>query len=227
MMVAGSSAAALGQGHDRICFWAALQVLAPFAIGFTVFVCHLVAVPIDGCSINRKPQQRISILRCVLRCRQKLATCQLQCALKSALPINQCTAASGTFNLPIARPSLLVLCTPYSGALIRASSHQRHLVRMNPRSADTAAAQTVSRHVSVQGQLHLVVTEPTPTCMWCCVQDRPVGFLVSAPWRRVAASHVCREHVHCRIAHVLVHIVTQKLTQLAMHAALQGGSAQR
>jgi glycerol uptake facilitator-like aquaporin len=32
---------------------AALQVLAPFAIGFTVFVCHLIAIPIDNCSINR------------------------------------------------------------------------------------------------------------------------------------------------------------------------------
>jgi glycerol uptake facilitator-like aquaporin len=31
-----------------------LQVLAPFAIGFTVFICHLIAVPIDGCSINRE-----------------------------------------------------------------------------------------------------------------------------------------------------------------------------
>jgi MIP family channel proteins len=29
-----------------------LPVLAPFAIGFTVFICHLIAVPIDGCSIN-------------------------------------------------------------------------------------------------------------------------------------------------------------------------------
>lgn len=32
-------------------------MLAPFAIGFTVFVCHLVAVPIDGCSINREPRR--------------------------------------------------------------------------------------------------------------------------------------------------------------------------
>lgn len=31
-----------------------LPVLAPFAIGFTVFICHLVAIPIDGCSINRE-----------------------------------------------------------------------------------------------------------------------------------------------------------------------------
>ncbi len=31
-----------------------MQVLAPMAIGFTVFICHLVAIPIDGCSINRK-----------------------------------------------------------------------------------------------------------------------------------------------------------------------------
>ncbi|KAK9829737.1 hypothetical protein WJX72_007578 [[Myrmecia] bisecta] len=29
-----------------------LPVLAPMAIGFTVFICHLVAIPIDGCSIN-------------------------------------------------------------------------------------------------------------------------------------------------------------------------------
>lgn len=29
-----------------------LPVLAPFAIGFTVFICHLVAIPLDGCSIN-------------------------------------------------------------------------------------------------------------------------------------------------------------------------------
>jgi MIP family channel proteins len=29
-----------------------LPVLAPFAIGFTVFICHLIAIPIDGCSIN-------------------------------------------------------------------------------------------------------------------------------------------------------------------------------
>ena len=31
----------------------ALQILAPFAIGFAVFVCHLCAIPLDGCSINR------------------------------------------------------------------------------------------------------------------------------------------------------------------------------
>ena len=36
----------------RCCTW--LQVLAPFAIGFTVFICHLIAIPIDGCSINRE-----------------------------------------------------------------------------------------------------------------------------------------------------------------------------
>lgn len=29
-----------------------LPVLAPFAIGFTVFVCHLVAIPIDNCCVN-------------------------------------------------------------------------------------------------------------------------------------------------------------------------------
>lgn len=29
-----------------------LQVLAPLAIGMTLFVCHLVAIPIDGCSVN-------------------------------------------------------------------------------------------------------------------------------------------------------------------------------
>lgn len=29
-----------------------LPVLAPFAIGFAVFVCHLAAIPLDGCSIN-------------------------------------------------------------------------------------------------------------------------------------------------------------------------------
>ena len=28
---------------------ALVQVLAPLAIGMTVFVCHLVAIPIDGC----------------------------------------------------------------------------------------------------------------------------------------------------------------------------------
>jgi glycerol uptake facilitator-like aquaporin len=29
-----------------------LSALAPFAIGVTVFLCHIVAVPIDGCSVN-------------------------------------------------------------------------------------------------------------------------------------------------------------------------------
>lgn len=29
-----------------------LPVLAPMAIGFTVLICHLVALPIDGCSVN-------------------------------------------------------------------------------------------------------------------------------------------------------------------------------
>lgn len=29
-----------------------LPVLAPFAIGITLFLCHIVAVPIDGCSVN-------------------------------------------------------------------------------------------------------------------------------------------------------------------------------
>ena len=27
-----------------------VQVLAPLAIGMTLFVCHLIAVPVDGCS---------------------------------------------------------------------------------------------------------------------------------------------------------------------------------
>ena len=31
-----------------------LPILAPAAIGLAVFICHLAAVPIDGCSINRK-----------------------------------------------------------------------------------------------------------------------------------------------------------------------------
>lgn len=31
---------------------ASLQVLAPFAIGIVVFLCHLFMVPLDGCSIN-------------------------------------------------------------------------------------------------------------------------------------------------------------------------------
>ena len=31
-----------------------LPILAPAAIGMTVFICHLAAVPIDGCSVNRK-----------------------------------------------------------------------------------------------------------------------------------------------------------------------------
>ena len=29
-----------------------MQALAPFAIGVTVFLCHLVALPVDGCSVN-------------------------------------------------------------------------------------------------------------------------------------------------------------------------------
>eukprot|EP00878_Enallax_costatus_P008329 GHUV01008707.1.p1 GENE.GHUV01008707.1~~GHUV01008707.1.p1 ORF type:complete len:230 (+),score=37.24 GHUV01008707.1:169-858(+) len=29
-----------------------LPVLAPFAIGITLFLCHMIAVPIDGCSVN-------------------------------------------------------------------------------------------------------------------------------------------------------------------------------
>ena len=33
------------------CSWH-VQVLAPFAIGFAVFVAHLCAIPLDGCSIN-------------------------------------------------------------------------------------------------------------------------------------------------------------------------------
>ncbi len=31
-----------------------VQVLAPTAVGFWVFICHLVAIPIDGCSVNRE-----------------------------------------------------------------------------------------------------------------------------------------------------------------------------
>ena len=31
-----------------------LPILAPAGIGFAVFVCHLAAVALDGCSINRK-----------------------------------------------------------------------------------------------------------------------------------------------------------------------------
>jgi aquaporin PIP len=38
--------------HTRGANSAHLPVLAPFAIGIVVFLCHLVAVPIDGCSVN-------------------------------------------------------------------------------------------------------------------------------------------------------------------------------
>lgn len=31
-----------------------LQVLAPLAVGLWVFLANLVAIPIDGCSINRE-----------------------------------------------------------------------------------------------------------------------------------------------------------------------------
>ena len=31
-----------------------LPILAPAGIGFAVFICHLAAVALDGCSINRK-----------------------------------------------------------------------------------------------------------------------------------------------------------------------------
>lgn len=37
---------------NRSLVTAHIPVLAPFAIGFTVFICHLVAIPLDGCSIN-------------------------------------------------------------------------------------------------------------------------------------------------------------------------------
>ena len=30
-----------------------VQVLAPFAIGMAVYVAHVVAVPLDGCALNR------------------------------------------------------------------------------------------------------------------------------------------------------------------------------
>ena len=40
--------------HARAQSTSHLPILAPAAIGLTVFVCHLAAVPIDGCSINRK-----------------------------------------------------------------------------------------------------------------------------------------------------------------------------
>lgn len=38
--------------RNREAIGAHLPILAPLAIGFTVFICHLVAIPIDGCSIN-------------------------------------------------------------------------------------------------------------------------------------------------------------------------------
>ena len=28
------------------------QILAPFAIGMSVFIIHLILIPVDGCSIN-------------------------------------------------------------------------------------------------------------------------------------------------------------------------------
>ncbi len=33
-----------------LCLLMSLQVLAPLAIGMTLFVCHLIAIPVDGCS---------------------------------------------------------------------------------------------------------------------------------------------------------------------------------
>ena len=37
---------------ERAVSTAPLPILAPLSIGMIVFACHLVAIPIDGCSIN-------------------------------------------------------------------------------------------------------------------------------------------------------------------------------
>ena len=42
-----------------------MQVLAPFAIGMVVFLAHTVAIPIDGCSVNRAPLTHPSDTLCM------------------------------------------------------------------------------------------------------------------------------------------------------------------
>ena len=51
-----------------------LPVLAPAAIGMAIFICHLAAVPIDGCSVNRKSLMYCVVLRTLCEQRTTDAT---------------------------------------------------------------------------------------------------------------------------------------------------------
>ena len=73
-----------------------LQVLAPFAIGFTVFVCHLIAIPIDNCSINRAA--RLLPLLCVASLMQLRQSHDL-----AALPLHHMTPAAQRYHLTVNR----------------------------------------------------------------------------------------------------------------------------
>ena len=57
------------------------QVLAPMAIGMAVFVCHLVAIPLDGCRCARRACVLLHSPACsCVRAHTRCSECSTCCA---------------------------------------------------------------------------------------------------------------------------------------------------
>ena len=85
-----------------------LPVLAPAAIGMAIFICHLAAVPIDGCSVNRKSmtytviqqdpcEQQISVATSL--CNRGVSCCAQQPA------VSQVASANNALKLSAIHPT--------------------------------------------------------------------------------------------------------------------------
>ena len=100
---------------------------------------HGLRVPPGG-----RPHRRLLHQSCVQRSNthslrhscQEFA-CHMHCGMRAASPASH-AAAGGAFIRLTRSVSSLFCCAPCSGALLWASSHQRHLVRTGLRNADTA-----------------------------------------------------------------------------------------
>lgn len=58
-----------------------LPILAPLGIGFAVFICHLAALALDGCSINRKLLHSLCLR---LRAPAQTCTALIHCSVEPA-----------------------------------------------------------------------------------------------------------------------------------------------
>lgn len=91
------------------------QVLAPFAIGFAVFVAHLCAIPLDGCSINRTPHNLFVVANAYMLCNWTKATkiC-VHILFNSFLPYHSCSLLWTCGHLRTLEGPMAVSCQTFS-----------------------------------------------------------------------------------------------------------------